>query len=148
MLDVQTVAQFFLSPGVVPEDSGEDLDTLTSLKLQKLCYYAQGYHLAFHHKPLFSDPIEAWEDGPAVPKLHQTYLHYHEGVPRIPLSPGLGDCLLRGFLRDVYATCGQFTGWRLAQMTRAEPPWRDTFAIGSHRIIPQPKILDYFKTLV
>ncbi|MDR1325091.1 MAG: DUF4065 domain-containing protein [Treponema sp.] len=40
------------------------------MKLQRLVYYCQGAHLAFHGKPLFPEPIEAWECGPVCPPLY------------------------------------------------------------------------------
>ena len=35
---------------------------MTSMRLQKLLYYAHGCHLATHGVPLFSDRIEAWSN--------------------------------------------------------------------------------------
>ena len=35
-------------------------ERLTNLKLQKLLYYQQGYHLAAFVTPLFSENVEAW----------------------------------------------------------------------------------------
>ncbi|HUZ03805.1 MAG TPA: type II toxin-antitoxin system antitoxin SocA domain-containing protein, partial [Acidobacteriaceae bacterium] len=40
---------------------------ISNLKLQKLLYYAQAWHLALYGSPLFSDSIEAWVHGPVVP---------------------------------------------------------------------------------
>lgn len=34
-------------------------DIISNLKLQKLLYYMQGYHLAFFNEPFFEDTIEA-----------------------------------------------------------------------------------------
>ena len=42
-------------------------DTLSNLKLQKLLYYMQGFHLAFFDEPFFNESIEAWTYGPVVP---------------------------------------------------------------------------------
>lgn len=58
-------AKYFLS---LADEHGDELD---QLKLQQLCYYAQGYNLAMRGKPLFSDPIEAWDTGPVVPALQR-----------------------------------------------------------------------------
>lgn len=38
-------------------DQQEDNNDLSNLKLQKLCYYAQGFHLAIHDQPLFDEEI-------------------------------------------------------------------------------------------
>lgn len=56
-----TVAKYFLS--IPDRESGE---LISNLKLQKLLYYAQGYHVAMHgvSKPLFVEKIYAWKHGP------------------------------------------------------------------------------------
>lgn len=33
-------------------------EEISNLKLQKLLYYSQGFHLAIFNKPLFFEPIE------------------------------------------------------------------------------------------
>lgn len=38
-------------------------ERLTNLKLQKLLYYQQGFHLAFFGTPLFAEDVEAWMYG-------------------------------------------------------------------------------------
>jgi uncharacterized phage-associated protein len=54
MASAKNVAEYFLT--TVDEEAG---DSLSNLKVQKLCYYAQGYHLAMFGSPLFPDAIEA-----------------------------------------------------------------------------------------
>ena len=41
-----------------------------AMKLQKLCYYAYGYHLAWEGRRLFPEPFEAWANGPVCPALY------------------------------------------------------------------------------
>lgn len=50
---------------------------LTHLKIQKLLYYAQGWHLGFFGVPLFEDNIHAWKYGPVVETVYQA-LKYRE----------------------------------------------------------------------
>ena len=45
-------------------DGGE---LMSNMKLQKMLYYQQGYHLAAFGTPLFDEDIEAWMYGPVVP---------------------------------------------------------------------------------
>jgi len=54
MISVDEVAKYFLS--LTDEEAG---DFFSNLKLQKLVYYAQGFHLALFDRPLFADNIEA-----------------------------------------------------------------------------------------
>jgi uncharacterized phage-associated protein len=50
-------------------------DSISNLKLQKLCYYAQAWSLALRGKPLFPERIEAWAQGPVVPELSGAWRH-------------------------------------------------------------------------
>ncbi|MGA8142178.1 MAG: type II toxin-antitoxin system antitoxin SocA domain-containing protein, partial [Desulfobaccales bacterium] len=68
MISCVDVAKYFLS--LTDEESGE---LISNLKLQKLVYYAQGFHLVFYDTPLFSERIEAWTYGPVVPDLYHEY---------------------------------------------------------------------------
>ena len=87
-LTAQDVADYFLS--IVDEEQG---DSLSNLKLQKLLYYAQGFHLAIKNEPLFDEDIEAWTYGPVVPSVYNQYSQ-HGGDP-IP-KPDKVDLSKRG----------------------------------------------------
>lgn len=139
MASALNVAKYFLS--MASEDSG---DTISNLKLQKLLYYAQGYHLAFFDKPLFGEPIKAWQHGPVVPEI---YLHFKEyGNGAIPKQKanlaGLTKKQLK-FLEEIYRVIGQYSAWKLRDMTHSEPPWKE-----AHGIISCNSLKTYFKTLV
>lgn len=42
---------------------------MSTWKLQKLCYYAQAWTLAWEGKTLFNEEFEAWANGPVCPAL-------------------------------------------------------------------------------
>src|SRR5882757_7170947 len=42
---------------------------MSAMKLQKLVYYSQAWHLVWEEKRLFPDRVEAWANGPVVPSL-------------------------------------------------------------------------------
>ncbi len=44
---------------------------MTAMKLQKLVYYSKAWHLVWEDKLLFTEPIEAWANGPVVPELYK-----------------------------------------------------------------------------
>ena len=41
----------------------EKMNTISAWKLQKLCYYAQAWALAWTGEPLFQEDFEAWAAG-------------------------------------------------------------------------------------
>ena len=55
------------------QDEANGGECLTNLKLQKLLYYQQGYHLAAFGTPLFEENVESWMYGPVVPVVYDTY---------------------------------------------------------------------------
>ncbi|MCC6748835.1 MAG: DUF4065 domain-containing protein [Deltaproteobacteria bacterium] len=98
---------------------------MTAMKLQKLVYYSQAWHLVWEEKPLFKDPIEAWANGPVVPKLYNA----HRGEFEVSEIPG-GDAarLSAKQQASVEAVCkyyGKWTSQQLSDLTHQEAPWRD-----------------------
>ena len=109
-------------------DLYDDGDSITNMKLQKLLYYFQGFHVAaFNSNALFEDSIEAWDHGPVVPPVWRQYTSLGRQPIRISELPGesqgdfSGDQLT--LLNNVYDSYGQYTAWKLRQMTHQEIPW-------------------------
>lgn len=72
MADVMDVANLFLN--LAEEQADNDLgDLMTDMKLQKMLYFAQCWHLVRHGKPLFQNKIEAWQHGPVIPDAYAFY---------------------------------------------------------------------------
>ena len=46
---------------------------MTAMKLQKLVYYCQAWHLVWDEEPLFPERIEAWANGPVVHALYDKH---------------------------------------------------------------------------
>jgi uncharacterized phage-associated protein len=49
---------------------------VTQMKLQKMVYFAHGYHLAKYGEPLIREEFEAWKFGPVIPDIYQSYKLY------------------------------------------------------------------------
>jgi len=143
MINCFDVAAYFLS--LAEEDAG---DLISNLKLQKLVYYAQGFHLAVFDKPLFPEDIQAWEHGPVVPELYHHYKHH--GAGPIPPPEVFDFSILnkdnRELLDEVYSVLGQFSAWKLRNMTHEEPPWREAY--NGNGLITHESMREYFKTLI
>lgn len=119
-------------------------DFLTNLKIQKLVYYAQGLHLALYDRPLFDEPIEAWAHGPVVPDLYHHFKEYRSSPIPIPVefepNKEFGQETLE-FLDEVYEVYGQFSAWKLRDMTHEEAPWVNTHQNG---VIDHSRLKEYF----
>lgn len=133
------VATYFLS--LADETAG---DLISNLKLNKLLYYAQGFHLARFDEALFEEPIEAWTHGPVVPAVYHVFKAYGSGPIPIPSGAEIVlDEQTREHLNEIYNVFGQFSAWKLRNMTHDEPPWADT---RTGEVISHEALRDYFKT--
>lgn len=137
----QQIARYFLAKA--DEDVG---DFLSNLKLQKLVYYAQGVGTATRHEPLFDEPLEAWLHGPVVPDLYREYRDFGGGA--IPMVSDLDieeyapeD---RMILDDVYDFYGQYSAWRLREMTHQEAPWKDAYEQDRNNVIAIDALVNHF----
>ena len=126
-------------------DDENEGDGISNLKLQKLVYYAQGFHLALFDKPLFDDQISAWTHGPVVESLYHQYKVH--GSNSIPLPADFDKEALSesefGLIAEVFEVFGQFSAWKLRNMTHEESPWINHEKYAS--VIPQSEIAEYFK---
>jgi uncharacterized phage-associated protein len=149
MLEAQIIAKWFLAWADADDD---DEGSLTSLKLQKLLYYAQGHHLALKGIPLFDDEIQAWKHGPVVPSVYRAYrtgraeqLHLRDDDP-FEFSDVDGETT--GLLIDIWERYGSLAAWRLREMTHSEPPWNDAYEPDTAEIVISVKALErFFKSL-
>jgi uncharacterized phage-associated protein len=122
-LSAHNVADYFLAK------TGDEAGLpITQLVLQKLLYYAQGFHLALQGEPLFEDAIVAWKHGPVVPGIYQTYRRWRKHPIGRPDLDGLnvGDTLAPEALDMVQAVYGQIPAWKLSALTHVGPPWIKT----------------------
>lgn len=102
-------------------------DTISNLKLQKLLYYMQGFHLAFFNAPFFNESIEAWTYGPVVPVVFQEFKRYKQRA----INPeNYHDELVltneeQQMFDIVYGEYNRFSAVTLMNMTHTEGPWKN-----------------------
>lgn len=103
---------------------------MTAMKLQKLCYYSQVWHLVWEEVPLFQNEIQAWVNGPVSPDLYQWHkgqfivsnddaLEQHCDNNLQPNEIETIDCVLRDY--------HQYTAQQLSDLTHQERPWYETY---------------------
>lgn len=97
---------------------------MTAMKLEKLCYYSYGYHLAWEGRKLFPEPFEAWANGPVAPALYRLHRgRFNLQAGDIPGSPEALDAGERDSVDVVLDGYGGFSAYQLSQLTHREPPW-------------------------
>ncbi len=123
-------------------------DGVTNLKLQKLLYYAQAWHLALHKKALFNDAIEAWVHGPVVPGVFRRFRDYKWSTITEPLSGGCTD-FFTSHISEIFRVYGHLTATQLERLTHKEEPWLHARAglaadKPSHAVISQESMRRYY----
>lgn len=124
MLDRNDVCDFII---IKVKEAGEPLN---HLKLQKLLYYVQAWHLAFMKTPMFNGKFQAWVHGPVNREIYDRFASrkslYSEILeedirPTFDLGAiGEADRLHIEAVLEAYAP---FSGSQLEEMTHKEAPW-------------------------
>ncbi len=136
------VANYLLSKG-----------PMTHKKLQKLCYYCQGWHIALFGEEMFAEPIEAWIHGPVVASLYPTFADW--GWNEIPQCD-LKDLKLTqnqiATIDAVWNAYGKFDGNELEVLSHSEDPWKNARGSlkpyePSNNIIGRELLEPFFKRL-
>jgi uncharacterized phage-associated protein len=128
------------------EPNGGEL--LTNLKLQKLLYYQQGFHLAFFGTPLFEEPVESWMYGPVVPSVYDEYSKY--GSASLPVTTQaitLTDDEEKLF-NEVFDAYREFSAIGLMNKTHSERPWIEAVPHDRGTVIAQDSMRAYFLTQI
>jgi uncharacterized phage-associated protein len=137
------------------------------MKLQKLIYFAHGWHLAITGRPLIDEPVEAWKYGPVIPSVYHEFKSYgreeidfpafqlaglnaEKYVPQIPRD----DSETLAILDRVWQLYGRLSGPKLSAMThQPDTPWAKTWERSQEQgkmrgaDIPDSSIEKYFRDI-
>ena len=143
MITSLDVANYFLSLN--------DYKDLTNLKLQKMIYYAYGWHLALYEAPLFEEQFEAWDYGPVIPSLYQAFKKYKDRP--VPVSQDFNSDVIGSktkFLDDIYIKYGHYSASKLCDLTHVtSTPWDIVYNDSSNNYIINDQLLKtYFSELI
>lgn len=119
---------------------------ISNLQLQKILYYIQGYSFALRDKEAFCDEILAWQYGPVVKAVYDTFSLYAAMPIENAFRIDLNDKKFEEMIQIISLDKLRFPVWDLVEETHREIPWKYTtelFGIGS--VIPKEYIRRYFK---
>ncbi len=136
---------------------------VSPMKLQKLLYFAHGWHLAIRGDALLNETIEAWDFGPVVRSVYHEFKHfgnqpvtgyatYFDEDDFEVIQPELSDDAERSkkLIGKVWNVYKVFSAFELSQMTHSQgSPWSETVAPYNGKPprgldIPNELIKDYF----
>lgn len=133
---------------------------MSHLKLQKLLYYVQAFHLAYFGAPLIDDTFEAWLHGPVSKKvfdsLKDSSLLYNDitfegdtekinDAVKFQLASEQLD-----LIQDVLSEYATLSGTQLENLTHSEQPWIDArkecdFGDACRVVIPNEVMAVYYR---
>jgi uncharacterized phage-associated protein len=129
------------------------LGEIEAVKLQKLCYYSQAWHLTWEGEAMFAEDFEAWENGPVVMDLYRSHRLQRLVLPaQIDGCPSnLSEACVR-VVDEVLRAHGAKSGSELSALTHREGPWCDARAglapnQASRNVITKESMALYFTSL-
>lgn len=113
------------------EKADKDGVAFSNLKIQKLVYYSQGFHLGIHDSPLFDQEIEAWDHGPVISPLYHSLKGFRSSniaLASLVLCLGIQSAdelssTQKSVLDMVYDEYGHKHALALRAQTHRESPW-------------------------
>lgn len=135
----------------------EKMGTMSTMKLQKLCYYSQAWTLAWDEVPLFNEDFEAWANGPVCRSLFDLhkgkFLINADDLPESSEAECLSDSE-RENINKVLEFYGDKEGHWLSELTHKERPWKEARQKANvlpgdscNEIITKESIEDYYAGL-
>jgi uncharacterized phage-associated protein len=102
----------------------EQRGPMSTMKLQKLCYYCQAWALVWDDTPLFEEDFQAWVNGPVCPEL----FYKTRGKYKVDVNDedgGQGDLTddQKQTINTVLDHYGEHDAQWLSQLTHLEDPW-------------------------
>lgn len=145
-----------------------DIDSITPMKMQKLIFFAHGWHLGLTDKPLISDTIQAWQYGPVIESLYHDLKQYgsekiENQINSINFEQGIFSTEVQvvkssdiiGLLKQIVEQYGKYSAIQLSNLTHeVGSPWYEVVKKYpnelSNRSIPIPNSLidSHFKSLI
>lgn len=125
---------------------------MSTMELQKLCYYSQAWSLVWFDEPLFSEPFEAWAYGPVCSALFS----FHRGKFHVSSIDGGESERVpenrRDAIRGVIEHYSKLSAQQLSDLTHYEDPWRHArgglpSSIRSNEIISHASMKTYYASL-
>ena len=109
---------------------------MSHLKLQKLVYYVDAWHLVFHDRAIVPEDFKAWVHGPVCLSLWHAAKDFSTLNGDITVKAARKDAIIKdmerrlskdqvALIRDVLKEYGNKPAHHLESLTHAELPWRE-----------------------
>ena len=140
------------------KDFEDGTASITPMKMQKLLYFLQGWHLAITGEPVIEEKFSAWQYGPVEENLYHMLKKYRG----MPITAYLTDEdsqqafvvantaeMFHKILDMVWRKYSIFSALQLSAMTHEQgTPWDDVYNHSTSPYISNDEIKDYFKKII
>lgn len=126
MVSIIDVAKFILD-----ESAETSRPEVSGMKLQKICYFVQGWHLVINDgRPMFAEDFRAWKYGPVCPELYyfceDKVSVTTDSVELADVTPRLND-YQQDFIKKIFGIYNPYSGMQLADITRNHDAWKNAW---------------------
>lgn len=116
---------------VLDESAGTRRPEVSTMKLQKICYFVQGWHLVINDgRPMFAEDFRAWKYGPVCPELYyfceDKVSVTTDSAEFADLIPALND-YQQDFIKKIFKTYNPYSGLQLSDITRNHDTWKNAW---------------------
>jgi uncharacterized phage-associated protein len=143
------IAYAFVKRGI------EDQKPVTQMQLQKMVYFAHGYHLAKHNQPLVEEIFEAWKFGPVIRSIYDEFKSFGNiPITEIDkaksqqvskLSPSAKDSIEFTWATTKHLSAAVLSNWT----HKTDSPWGKVYRPNIWSIpIMDSSIKEYFSNLL
>jgi uncharacterized phage-associated protein len=129
------------------QDAGE---AVSNIKLQKLLYYVQGWHMGLYDKQVFEDEFQAWRNGPVIYDVFKEYEAFgaYNPITKLTHRPNVSEALEK-HIYEVLECYGGESAFSLVALTHREWPWIEArgdlpLHASSQNIISKNTMKDFF----
>ncbi|QTE36536.1 DUF4065 domain-containing protein [Mucilaginibacter gossypii] len=128
--DIKRIDSYILSEYIL-----QNWGPMSHLKLQKILYYIEGYHLAYFNDSVIDDDFQAWVHGPVSKKIYDslknksilhTELTYQKSEGENNPDEVLKNTLTQDqvdFINETVEELSKISSTQLENMTHSEEPW-------------------------
>lgn len=122
---------------------------IKTLRVIKLTYIANGFHLALFDCPIFKEAVQAWKYGVIIPSVYSVFKHYrYESIDEpFKFAESIDNKVLIALLDKV---CDTFAKWRDEDLSIYcnEPTWAKSMSYNLEISISNELICNEFKTKI
>lgn len=117
---------------------------ISNLRLQKLLYFIQVYFIIKIKECCYDEIIEAWDFGPVIPTIFNTYKQYLISDIKVEDKCIWVEMEKRLIINQILNMCSEYSTSQLVEISKKQNPWLEAYYNTKDKIITTEMIKEYF----